>query len=110
MALLHRNSAAWNKKSVLFIHGIGFQPLTYSEPLYKILRGEDAATADATRWYEVVYDQANEAMKRKVVELQKRMPKPGDPPSARDVAADFLIDLIDYLGTDSLYHWINNFV
>jgi len=109
MALLNTNTSPWNCKTVLFIHGIGFQPKTYSQPLYEILRAEDPATADATRWHEIAYDEANELMKQKVVELQKHIPGPGAAPSAMDTAADFLVDLVNYLGTGSLYHWINNY-
>lgn len=109
MALLHPNSTNWNKKTVLFVHGIGFQPKLYSEPLYEILRTADPAVADATRWHEIAYDEANEMMKNKIVELQKRIPGPNAEPSAMDTAADFLVDLVDYLATSSLYHWINNY-
>jgi hypothetical protein len=110
MALLHTSTSPWNKKTVLFIHGIGFQPALYSEPLYQILRAEDSATADATRWHEVVYSQADVELKAKIVELQKVIPPPGSPPSAMDIAADCMLDLVDYLATNSLYDWINNFV
>lgn len=110
MALLHAPASAWNRKTVFFIHGIGFQPVEYSEPLYKILRKQDPATADATRWHEVTYDEANAQLKAKVVELQKRIPAEGAKPSAKDLAADFLVDLVDYLATQSLYDWINNYV
>jgi hypothetical protein len=67
-------------------------------------------TADATRWYEVAYDSANEAMKRKVAEFNRRIPEAGAAPGGRDLAADFLLDLANYLVTHSLYAWINQIV
>src|SRR5688572_8002061 len=110
MALLQSNKTAWNRKTVLFIHGIGFQPKEYSQPLYDILRAADPVTVEATKWHEVTYDQANEMMKRKIREFEKRIPAAGASPGARDLFADFFLDLLDYLVTDSLYEWINNFV
>lgn len=107
MALLRNNVTPWNRTTIFFVHGIGFQPVQYSKPLYDILYARDPAMVDATRWYEVVYDQANDEMKHKIVELQKRIPTPGSSPGAMDLAADFLLDLVDYLITNSLYNWIN---
>lgn len=108
MALLHDNQTEWNRKTVLFVHGIGIQPAGFSEPLYKILHGTDPATADATRWHEIAYERASDLMKQKLVELQQFIPAPGKPPAAKEVVAEMVTDLVSYLGTESLYDWINN--
>jgi len=94
MAMIRSNTSDWNRTSVLFIHGIGVQPSQYSLPFYQMLRHVDAKTVDATRWYEVAYDNVNEAVARKL-----RLKK--------DVSSDFLLDLVTYLFTTDIYNWIN---
>ncbi len=108
MSLLVSNQSTWNKKTVLFVHGIGIQKPKFSEPLHKILRAADPATVDATRWHEIAYDSVNEAIAAKVIQFQSAIPKSPTNPEAKAVVSDMLIDLSDYLISVDPYNWINN--
>jgi hypothetical protein len=65
MALRRDAVKPWNKTSVMFVHGVGEQPKGYSDKLIDILRAEDPAWGDSTRWYELEYDSVNVALAEK---------------------------------------------
>lgn len=111
MPLLKDNVAPWNRKTIIFVHGIGVQPAGYSEPLYNILRAEDPVEADATRWYEVAYDAINDAMAKKLDQQTKTGVPPADPndPDAMKTALNFTFDLVNFLFSVDPYHWITNY-
>ncbi len=106
MALLQSNINSWNKKSIVFIHGIGRQPENYSKPLYERLRKVDAETADASIWHEVAYDDVNTALQEKVIQFQGALEGSGKN-ALVSLGTDFLVDLINFLFAVDPYHWIN---
>lgn len=107
--LIKENKTPWNKKSVIFIHGIGRQPVNFSAPLQKLLQDIDPATADATRWHEVAYDSVNDAMEQKVIQFRAALAKVGESTAAGagSLSADFLVDLLNFLFNVDPYNWIN---
>lgn len=108
MSLLRSNTAPWNKKTVLFVHGIGKQPAGYSEPLYKILHAADPDTAESARWHEIRYDDVNDTMLAKLKMVDEKVPAAPSPAAAMDLAGNFFLDLVNYLFSVDIYHWINN--
>lgn len=64
MSYIRKNSAEWNQKSVLFVHGIGDQSDGYSKELIEIIAKAQggAELVAATRWFEVQYDFVNKTM------------------------------------------------
>jgi hypothetical protein len=106
--LVQDNRTSWNRKSLVFVHGIGKTPETYADPLYEILRARNPAAADAARWYAVAYDFVNEVMAQKLRLVEEQIPGPDKPASpAKEAFRDLFLDLLTYLGTNNLYHWIN---
>ncbi len=106
--LVRGNASSWNKKSIIFVHGIGDQPETYAAPLVDILKNTDPTTVAASRWYAVAYDFVNDAMQQKLRPLQEAIQKhDGAQPGAANTTTELLIDLVNYLGTKDLKSWID---
>lgn len=96
----------WNRKSVVFIHGIGRQPERFSEPIYRILRDLDPAFVDATKWHEVAYDKVNDAMAAKVIQFQGSLTKEGQASAFSSTCLDFVVDLSNFLFAVDPFNWI----
>jgi hypothetical protein len=110
MSLLHapNSSTPWNKKSLIFIHGIGRHDPGYAEVLYKILHDQDPVLADATRWYEFGYEQVNAALEKKVIQFQNALPEAGKDPTLWQGIGDMIIDLGAFLFTPDFHNWIES--
>ena len=96
MLIKENMNDTWNKKSIIFVHGIGRQPKNYSAPLYELLRKADPQTAAGARWHEVAYDDINTAIDEKVIQFHGALEKAGANALA-SLGTDFIVDLINFL-------------
>ncbi len=105
--LLKEPTTDWNNKSIIFIHGIGRQPADYAVALQKRLHDIDPATADASMWHAVAYDDVNTAIDAKVIQFNGALEKEGQN-ALVSLGTDFLVDLVNELFAVDPYHWITN--
>lgn len=110
MPLLHGPSdpTTWNKKSVVFVHGIGQHDPGYSEPLYVSLSAADSTTVSRTRWYEFDYDRVSPTLAKKVTEFQEALPLAGRETGIWPKIADMIVGLGQSLFTVEFHDWIDN--
>lgn len=108
MALVRKNTAAWNKKSVLFVHGVGTSQPGYSEPLIEVLAAADGPLAAGTRWYESAYDFVNTAMAQKVTLIGSKLEE-----GSKDVdgfMTTHVLDVLTFLCMADTRNWITTVI
>jgi len=108
MALIRKNTTAWNKKSVLFVHGVGTSQPGYSEPLIDILAAADGPLAAATRWHEASYDFVNTAMAQKVTLIGSKLEEGSN--EVGGFMESHVLDVCTFLCLSDTRNWITSII
>jgi hypothetical protein len=107
MPLIHAPTARpWNKKSVIFIHGVGLHKPGYAEPLYQTLLSQNSSLVDASRWYELSYDRADPTLEKKAIDFQKALPAATEDLRTWPSIGQRLIEIGLLLFTADFHRWI----